>query len=230
MNFQELLEKSKKDRPTYEKAYQDYLSNPKKCLGVMKATDNLGNKIVYNVVKFEFHTDNEPYKLFRQGCYNFLSECPEYKDYIDIQEEFISSVVEISPNKDLMREHNRMRIETSFGHFCVASYKNGLELTRIMVKGQLGKGQGTRLMDLFMALMIKGGIDLETTPIMLECVGAVGGGSNRKESTITLQTKFFRKFGFRVDQNLSNYKNNYVQMWFKNELFSQYKKTFGGSK
>ena len=225
MNYQELLEKSKTHRSTYDQSYQDYLTNPKKSLGKQKGVDDLGMNVVYNIVKAEFHTDNDPYKLFRQACYNFLSECPDYENYIHIEEQFITSVIEISPNKELMREHNRMRIETSFGHICIAPYKNGLELSRIIVDGQQGSGQGTKLMNLFFSFMIKGGIDLKTTPIMLECVGAVGAGSNRKESTITLQTKFFRKFGFRVDQNVSNYKNKYVQMWFKNELVSQFQKT-----
>ena len=59
---------------------------------------------------------------------------------------------------------------------------------------------------------------------MLECVGSVGGGSNYVESNISSQTKFFRKFGFRVNQKVSDYKNNYVQMWFKNEIVNEFKK------
>ena len=122
-----------------------------------------------------------------------------------------------------MRRHNRIRIETPVGHMCIAPHNNGLELTRIIVDEQ-GKGNGTTLMKLFFYLIGQSGLDLETLPIMLECVGSVGAGSNYVKSNISVQTKFFRKFGFRVEQKVSDYKNNYVQMYFKNEFITEFKK------
>jgi len=219
MTFQEELKTAQLS--TYESAYQDYLKNPKKWIGKMKGKDNMGNPTLMNIVKYEFQTDNEPYNAFREVSLNLNNET--LKDYVIVEEQFISSTVEINHGKSIMRDHHRIRIETPVGHMCIAPYNDGLELTRIIVNKQ-GRGDGTILMKMFFYLIVQAGLDLETLPIMLESVGCVGGGSNYVESNISAQTKFFRKFGFRVDQKVSDYKNNYVQMWFKNELVTEFKK------
>lgn len=219
MTFQEELKT--KEIATYEKSYQNYLKNPKSFLGKMKGKDNMNNPTVINIVKYEFQTDNEPYNAFREVSLNLNNET--LKDYVIVEEQFICSTVEINHGKSIMRAHNRIRIETPGGHICIAPYNDGLELTRIIVDEQ-GKGNGTILMNLFFYLIVQAGLDLETLPIMLECVGSVGGGSNYVKSNISAQTKFFRKSGFRVNQKVSDYKNNYVQMWFKNESITEFKK------
>ena len=40
--------------------------------------------------------------------------------------------------------------------------------------------------------------------IMLECVGSLGSGDDREVSSISQQTKFFRRFGFRVVESKNN--------------------------
>jgi hypothetical protein len=201
---------------TYEDALKDYLQNPKALLGKVKGTDNIGNKVVFNIGKHEFHVDNEPYKLFRSSTYDLFED----SDAIEVSERFINSTVWTGKNS-VRREHNRICIETPIGHFNIAPYKNGLELTRIIVD-QEGRGDGTKLMKMFFSLVVSAGLDLTTLHIMLECTGAVGGGSNYRQSTIRSQTKFFRKFGFRVNQEVSNYKNGYVQMKFQNNLYKDF--------
>jgi hypothetical protein len=219
MTFQEELKTAQIE--TYESAYQGYLKNPKKWIGKMKGKDNMGNPTSINIVRHEFQTDNESYNAFREVCFDLNNE--ELENYVSVDEQFIGSTIAISRGKSIMRQHNRIRIETPCGHICVAPHNNGLEITRIIVDEQ-GKGNGTTLMKMFFGLIGFAGLDLETLPIMLECVGSVGGGSNYVESNISAQTKFFRKFGFRVDSKVSDYKNNYVQMWFKNEIVTEFKK------
>jgi hypothetical protein len=219
MTFQEELKTV--ELTTYEKSYQEYLKNPKQFLGKMKGKDNMGNPTSFNIVKFEFQTDNEPYEAFREVSFDLNKE--NRKDYLLVEEQFIGSTIGIGRDKSILREHNRIRIDTPVGHICIAPHNDGLELTRIIVDEQ-GKGNGTILMELFFYLIVQAGLDLETLPIMLECVGSVGGGSNYTESNVSAQTKFFRKFGFRVNQKVSDYKNNYVQMSFKNEFVSEFKK------
>ena len=219
MTFQEELKTI--EIQSYENAYQSYLKNPKQFLGKLKGKDNMGNPSNINIVKFEFQTDNEPYEAFREVCLNLNNETLE--NYVSVDEQFIASTIAISRGKSIMRQHNRIRIETPGGHICIAPHNDGLEVTRIIVDEQ-GKGEGTILMKMFFYLIVEAGLDLETLPIMLECVGCVGGGSNYVESNISAQTKFFRKFGFRVNQKVSDYKNNYVQMYFKNEFVTEFKK------
>lgn len=197
---------------TYEEALQDY-RNGKKLLGKQTMTDNMGIKHKRVIVRHEFHEDNDAYIKFRNVCREVLPY-----EYVIFEENFLTSTVEIGGgNNTIARQHNRILIETPFAHISINSYMNGLEISRIMVTDQKGKGHGTFLMKLFFNILREAKLDLQTLPIMLECVGAVGGGSNYQQSDLASQTKFFRKFGFRVDAKVSNYSKSYIQMWYKHE-------------
>jgi len=203
---------------TYEDAYQKYLENPKLWLGKRKFTDNLGITRTDNIVKAEFHLDNEPYLAFLEECKSLPAQL------FEVSTDFISSSVYCGNGGTILRKHNRVRIDCSSGHFCVAPHNNGLEFCRIIANDR-GKGNGTSMMKLFFLLVLDAGLDLATLPIMLECTGSVGAGSNQVTTNLTSQTKFFRKFGFRVNQSSSNYKGGYVQMNFQNNLVEEYKKS-----
>lgn len=211
----------KKEYQTYEGALELYKKNPKALLGKNRGVDNLGNTICYNVVKSEFHQDNEIFKKM-VDIINQLSEDELFGKHIDFRVLFYTSSVEIAPQKHINRQHNLICIESSVGLIRFGSHHNGLEITRV-IAGEKGKGKGKLLMDIFFNILIAAcGKDIINVPIMLECTGAVGRGSNFQSSTIALQTKFFRKFGFRVNPKVSNYSNNYVQMEWKPELSLDY--------
>ena len=57
--------------------------------------------------------------------------------------------------------------------------------------------------------------------VMLECVGSIGFGENALQSSISQQTKFFRKFGFRVSKDRKDKYGNltYVQMMYDEDKF-----------
>lgn len=79
--------------------------------------------------------------------------------------------------------------------------KDGLEISRIQ-SSKIGSGMGTRLMEDF--LLFSRAFNGYTPLIYLECTGAVGWKDTRVEYGISEQTRFFRKFGFRV-KNRSKY-------------------------
>jgi hypothetical protein len=85
--------------------------------------------------------------------------------------------------------------------------KSGIEISSL-VSAKRGKGNGTLLMDVFFKILndVLGFIP----PLYLECAGNVSFRDYMVESTIQAQTKFFRKFGFRVD-NRKGYPD-YVDM------------------
>lgn len=74
--------------------------------------------------------------------------------------------------------------------------KEGLEISKL-VCAKTGKGQGTFLMNTFFEILndILGFVP----PLYLECTGNVDFKGVIVQSPIQTQTKFFRKFGFRVD-------------------------------
>lgn len=87
--------------------------------------------------------------------------------------------------------------------------RDGIEITRILVdKTYKGKNIGSFLMNtLFLFLIETLG---HIPPIFLECTGDIGNGNEWIKNPIQNQTKFFRKFGFRV--TVSKYYPSYVRM------------------
>jgi hypothetical protein len=85
----------------------------------------------------------------------------------------------------------------------------GIEITRILVdEPHKGKNIGSFLMNtLFLFLIETLGC---IPPIFLECTGRINNGIEWIENPIQNQTKFFRKFGFRV--TVSKYYPSYVRM------------------
>jgi hypothetical protein len=90
---------------------------------------------------------------------------------------------------------------------------DGVDLTRIWVKEMNHKkGKGTYLMNTLFKFM-EDTVGFIPT-IFLECTGEVGVGENAISTNISAQTKFFRKFGFRV-KDRSQYPH-YVNMLREN--------------
>jgi len=84
-----------------------------------------------------------------------------------------------------------------------------LEITRVVVNPvNQSKGYGTLLMDLFLDFLRN---QLGYVPqLLLECVGAINFQGEILRSSVSEQTAFFRKFGFRVS-NRKHYPD-YVSM------------------
>jgi hypothetical protein len=74
--------------------------------------------------------------------------------------------------------------------------ENALEISRIQ-STQIGSGNGTKLMEIFFC-MVRGTLG-HIPEIWLECTGSLGHNHTETNHGLSEQTKFFRKFGFRVN-------------------------------
>lgn len=175
-----------------------------------------GKKIRMYIKTAEKHPDNEPFKKLYDNIDTLEKDFPLCQFYKNV---VTGSCIQKGKGW-IHREHNSLQIEFGNETFLrVSPYKNGLEITKVMVHQALrGKGLGEHMMWGLFLMCLKVGIDLEKTPIMLECTGQSG----ITISDIRLQTNFFRKFGFRVDQKESRYEDNYVQMNLQPEKFLEW--------
>ena len=122
----------------------------------------------------------------------------------------VNSRVEKITGKWSVKVHNCITIKLPCNSYVrISSYgKKSIELTNINVKGNLHKGMGTILMlTLFMFLKDTLG---ELPNIVLECTGNLIADGIEFNNTVQIQSRFFRKFGFRVSNN-SGYPT-YIQM------------------
>ena len=96
---------------------------------------------------------------------------------------------------------------------------NSIELSTIRVVPHLrGTSMGSIIMTQLLEVLEEyQSEDFKT--IMLECVGSLGSGDDREVSSISQQTKFFRRFGFRVVESKNNRGGglDYVKMNFFND-------------
>ena len=75
--------------------------------------------------------------------------------------------------------------------------EDALEISRVQAT-QIGIGYGTMLMEIFFC-MVRGTLGY-IPKIWLECTGSLGHNHTEVNHGITEQTKFFRKFDFRVNE------------------------------
>jgi hypothetical protein len=116
---------------------------------------------------------------------------------LSIKCESVKSIVEES-----MIIHPSIRIRLNHENYILFSpYGNdGIELGTILVS-ESGKGIGTYLMRVMFQILLLNNNNKLPSKIKLDCVGSLGSGLNRIESSISEQTRFFRKFGFRVNKD-----------------------------
>lgn len=153
----------------------------------------------FKIKTAEFYDSDDNFKILEDRIDDYFQ--PEGRYYfpgMDIKKEMMRSIVE-TPETTVLKIHNTITIFLSEGsHIRISPYKdNSIEIARILVtQGHRGIGIGSFLMMLVMNFI---GRTLGYTPTMyLECTGAVGLDP-LNTSTISLQTAFFRKHGFKVD-------------------------------
>jgi hypothetical protein len=138
--------------------------------------------------------------VHRNGAFSVIEEfilsLPEanYKYRFDVDE--INTLVE-TPKGFKLKIQPHITFHAEDGSLLRFSpYKeNGLEISRIQ-SSRIGSGMGTQLMNDFLKFV---GALLGHVPLIyLECTGAVGWKETRVNYDISEQTRFFRKFGFRV--------------------------------
>lgn len=81
---------------------------------------------------------------------------------------------------------------------CSSFQGDSIEISRVWVNPMNHRnGIGSMLMNLLFELIQFS--ESEPSSYFLECTGAVGLGDNAQTIGIDIQSRFFRKFGFRVD-------------------------------
>ena len=113
----------------------------------------------------------------------------------------IGNVVAKNGRNKTLTVHPFIRLDINVNHIGIVPHGKGLKISRLYIKPEhQGKGMGTMLMDIFLTMLIEIGSDFN---IVLETTGFVGMGENELHTPISEQTRFFRKFGFRVVQSKS---------------------------
>jgi ribosomal protein S18 acetylase RimI-like enzyme len=161
-------------------------------------------------IKTEVHEKNEIFKKLEENLSLIQTLSPSLK--IETYTTSIASTV-TTEKVNIIRFHASITFElVEFPNTLIriASIgKDGLEITRVCVAEQYqGKKLGSYMMNTLFLYMIE---TLGYLPkIFLECVGSIQVGGCNYSNPIQQQTKFFRKFGFRV--NVSKYYPQYVKM------------------
>lgn len=190
---------------TFDAVYQDYLKD--KNVFKRKFKEMMKQQGLH-VDTVEVIPNNSVYlKLYNY----FFNE--KFEENFIIETYLINSRVQIHKEFEL-KIRNSITISLENGsHLRFCPYKdNGIEISRLYVEEcNQNNGDGTLLMNFIFNTIFK---VLKNFPeIVLECTGEVGYKQTLIINSIQNQTKFFRKFGFRVDKNVSKYPY-YVKMVF----------------
>jgi hypothetical protein len=209
--FNEVLEM----KESYSKSKSSFLQDIKKSF--REAGADIQPKVVY----FEVGDTNQ---CFTNICENQDKAIELLSDVLGLPKDFfeIDCRVTRSNVDTILRVHPLIKIEFGNSHVTLCPFgDNGIEISSIVVDGQRGNGMGSLMMLHTICLIsdpfFNGGCD----NIMLECVGSIGFGDNADKSSISQQTKFFRKFGFRVSKDRKDKYGNlsYVQMMYNEDKF-----------
>lgn len=119
-------------------------------------------------------------------------------------EKFESSVFEFYDTNSRFKFNKTLRVTRNirvicpYGIITISMMNDGLELENIAIdESKQGQGWGSKLMLIFFDLLLDTfGFDLP--PIYLDCIGTATLGNEYITNEVSLQCKFFRKYGFRV--------------------------------
>jgi len=191
---------------SYEEIKTIYSENPKIFKELINNKPDFGFKKIGNI---NFVDTNENFNKLRNFCFN-----NGFSDNIEIYEIPIHSGVEGRDGKIHVTIANSVTISNEDGSLFrfLPSKAGGIVISRLFVTPEnQSKGYGTMLMNLFLSITI---LSITKFPeIELECTGFLNVGSEVIINPISSQIKFFRKFGFRVVKEESEYPE-YVKMKF----------------
>ena len=153
----------------------------------------------FKIHSCEFYESEGAFKKLEENIDSyFASDGGNYISGMTIEKEVMRSIVE-NPEKTILKIHDSLTIYLECGsHVRFSPYKNdSIEITRVMVRSNnRHKGIGSKLMSLVLKFIHD---TLGFYPKMfLECTGSVGFHPENS-SSISSQTAFFRKHGFRVE-------------------------------
>jgi GNAT superfamily N-acetyltransferase len=153
----------------------------------------------FKIHSCEFYESEGAFKKLEENIDSYFElEGGNYISGMTIEKEVMRSIVE-NPDKTILKIHDSLTIFLECGsHIRFSPYKtDSIEITRVMVRSDnRHKGIGSQLMSLVLKFIHD---TLGYYPKMfLECTGSVGFHPDNS-SSISIQTAFFRKHGFRVE-------------------------------
>jgi hypothetical protein len=193
-----MTETFKTEKEELAKNKRDFLKKYESALGMkIKDTEFIDNNELFETLLNE-------YKNFESfmNTETLLNISVIHKDFLTIVEKKKGSVLKFQDTLTFFFLDG--------SHIRFSSFNdNGIEISRVWVNpDNHRKGFGSLLMELLFDFIEFA--EVQPNEFFLECTGAVGAGDNLQSIGIDIQTKFFRKFGFRVD-NGKGYPN-YVTM------------------
>jgi hypothetical protein len=193
-NIQEYKEALVQDKSAFIKIYENALKTK---ITEVEIIDNneLFDKLLDELPAFELVMNN----------FTELRIKTELKEFITLVQ---------TKKGGILKFHNTITFFLEDGsHIRFSSYKSSsIEISRVWVHPYSHRnGIGSLLMDLMFDFI--NFAECKPNMYFLECTGAIGVGANAQSVGIDVQTKFFRKFGFRVD-NKKQYPD-YVTMVMK---------------
>jgi GNAT superfamily N-acetyltransferase len=164
----------------------------------------------FKIHSAEFYESEGIFRILEENLDNYFK--PDGMNYFSgmtIEKEILRSIVE-NPDETVLKFHDSITISLPDGsHIRFSPYKNDtIEITRVLVTHESrNNGIGSLLIETVFEFI---GRTVGHLPKMfLECTGAVGMDPINA-STVPIQTSFFRKHGFRV--NNRKYYPRYVTM------------------
>lgn len=177
-----------------------------------------GRNLKFKITTYEKHPDNEAFKKLLDN----LDLIKKKFDMVKFKLNSVDASVIQKGSGHICRTHNSLEMYYAEETYLrVSPYKNGLEITKVIVNEKYrSKGIGEMIMYGLFLMLNTVDVDITKIPIMLECTGNTG----IDYTPIKYQTKFFRKFGFRVNHKESKYdgESGYVQMFLDHEKWSEW--------
>ena len=209
--FNEVLEM----KESYSKNKSSFLQ------GIKKSFRESGTDIQPKSVYFEVGDTNQ---TFTKICENQDKAIELLCEGIGLPNDFVEIDCGVTrSNVDtILRIHPNIRIQFGNSYITLSPFgDDGIEISSIVVNGPRGSGMGTVMMLSLLGMITDPFFNIDLNNIMLECVGSIGFGENAQKSSISQQTKFFRKFGFRVSKDRKDKYGilTYVQMMYDESKF-----------
>ena len=170
-----------------------YRTNKKEYLGHLSKETN------YKFSHAEFYESANSFKVLEDQLEDYFKEgSHNYFPGLSVEKLIMRSIIE-NPERTVLKVHDSITLVLPCGsHIRLSPYKNdSMEITRVLVTSEMREqGIGSILMNLLFDFIMD---TLGFIPEMyLECTGSVGFNPENS-SKISIQTAFFRKHGFRVD-------------------------------
>lgn len=146
---------------------------------------------------------NKVFTRLKDSFKPYFSDFSKFGDRLTLVIDKIQTIVELK-NGGKLKIHNYLFFELPDGlHIRISPFgSNQIEVSRIWVHpNHINEGLGSEMMNLLFEF-IRYTLGF-VPPLFSECTGSVGLGENNQKSSISKQTAFFSKFGFRVKDGKS---------------------------